>query len=350
MTIAVSTQTRPTPDLVILVGGQSLADFLTYTGAGDAFIAALRTHSDTPDLSGALAFVELVDQATGGSFAVKAHADAETALTGLPTSYWYNIAGSASGPLLTAAVSAIGALSAKPTIIVWDQGQADTAAASGAVDGISAATAAADYKTATEAIFSALRSACNPGSPTSVPIFMAPLGRRASSSPSLGYEAIRQKQLEIIAGGTNIHRALEVYDLDLKDVVHPNRAGRRIYGTRIAETVARISLGGDDIFAGPSISGVTLDNSTTLRVAISVEAGDSLVKPANPYGFRVEQSGSQVPVASMAWSGNDLLLTLASPVTTPDLFFPYDFVADFDPAKTITGSVSGKPLQSWYRA
>jgi hypothetical protein len=280
------------------------------------------------------------DQAVGGSFAVKAHRDTFSPSSG----FWWDVQANTAGPLLTTAVTAINAMAVKPHAIVWDQGQADTDAAAG-VGGYNAAQAVADYTTATQAVFQALRAAINPSSPGSVPVFMVPIGRRTSSA-DMGMQRIRQAQLSIIGADAQVHHAADSYDLELRDSVHPSPRALRTYGKRIGQTIARVLYSGA-VPLPPFVSSVTKLSSTSVRIAVT--SAGSLNRPTTPVALRIEDSanpGVAVQQTAHSWSSNNLTITTAAISGTPVLIYPFDWVNGYDKSLLIYDRTNDLPLRS----
>lgn len=332
MTFKQSLNLRPSRNLTICVAGQSLAEYLVTSSAGVSFIDRVKSRFSIES-------VDLVDGATGGSTAAKVNS--------LNTNFWYDTELSQNGSALTTALAEISAYTSKPTIIFWDQGQQDCRAASISSERVAAVTA---YKAATLASWSALRSACNPTAPNSVPIFVMVLGR-SSYSFNGGMDPIRQAQLDLIATTPNVFFAGEAYDLTLRDVVHPEPSSMKIYAERAADAIAKQVLSDAAINLGPTISSVVKTNENTITIAIT-PSGSGITKPQRPTGIRLENSAQPgVAVKWLAsWSGNNLILTTETPITgNPVVFYPYDKAIPFDRLSVILDASTGRPLQSHRR-
>jgi hypothetical protein len=331
------TTARTERDCKLIIAGQSLADYLTYSGGAWEMAEVIKTGA----VSQSIASVEIRDQAVGGSFAVKAHRD-----TFSPSSnFWWDVQANSAGPLLTTAVAAINDMAVKPHAIVWDQGQADTDAAAG-TDGYNASQAVADYTAATLAIFQSLRSAVNPSNPSSVPIFVVVIGRRKEST-TLGMQRIRQAQLLIIAGDDQIHHAADSYDLELRDSTHPSPRALRQYGRRIGQTIAK------QLYAGlapgaPFISQITKLTNNSVRITFS--SVGTLNKPTAPIALRIEDGespGVAVSQTSYLWSGNNLTVTTSPINGTPVVFYPFDWVEGYNKNYIIYDRTNDLPVRSF---
>jgi len=216
---------------------------------------------------------------------------------------------------------------------------------------------------------------------TSRKIAWAMLGRSTSSSitDSIGYHRIREKQNLLITNNSSIiFKALETWDLELQDSVHPSIVGQIIYGHRLAESVAKNIYGvttytdaSDNevtIYDGPTFSSVTLEpDNVTVKVVLAGDAGDTIFMPSRegppPCGFMFWDSSvdmnavystadpfpGQRPKGDWDWDSGDkeITFTLATPITgTLKMAFPFDNVPDFNPDLVIKGNTSGKPLQT----
>lgn len=336
------TVTRHARDRVFFNIGDSIAEFWGYKVAAYSFKTKYVSL-----VSGVTNGVDIFTSAEGGSCAASTN-------TTDPTNFWWNISSSSAGPRLTTALGVITSLqglafSLHPTDLHICLGTNDAQAMANAAP--SPASHQTDFQTALTAIISAMRTAMNSGSPTSVRVFIDIPGRDIFVNPG-GMERARQGVLDVIAAGTNIFRGAELYDLELRDNVHPSDVGRVHQGERNATQFAihRDSVTG--LFSGPSITSVTT-SGTTVTISLNAESGDAITFPAKFCCLRIEDSanpGVAIGQTSVTGSGTTISVVIPTALTgSPVLFYPYDNCSDFNPAQIPVGSVSGLPLKSWKR-
>lgn len=340
---------RPANTLKVAIGGQSLHS--------DTYSTAARLAAFENALKGAAGFADadILQIAYSGTYASE---ETATAAGGSTADAWWNVTGDTAGARLTAALAVVSPKKSRLAVAGWNQGQASTAAARGAYagSGYSAATAIANFKTSSAAIWAAIRAEAG----WNVPIVVTLLGRRSTDTPG-GMEAIRQAQLDLIAEGTNIYKGPETYDLPLRDVVHHTEAAiLSDYIPRLASALAHRGLGVGNGWLGPSITSWTKIDATTVDVEIAPDAGDTFTKPASPQHFRIEDSGTPgtaLSISGFTWNGNTLRISLSDPLTNDVLpYYPYDFLPDWedelepDTSSVIKGTNSGYPLQTWHRS
>lgn len=381
--------------------GQSLAAFLYYSYAGygfkTKFAEIMRGSGNDAIVDGG---IEIAPYATGGSFASQNNKDAAEAYDSeaYTSSAVHWIDNSATyGSVASSARTRMLARNAsnKVTHLMGDQGQADAVIAAGLGAFVSPSVGPAEGADNWENAWTNLIPGYREYLESSVTgqIAWAMLGRSLSLTDTLGYERIRQKQLQLLADNPGaIFKGLETWDLELGDSVHPSNVGQTIYGQRLAEMIARELYGVVEyedaaeqadpgfgttvkIFEGPSIASVSLaaDNVTvTVTVASETVTGteDTIYMPPRagpvPCGFAFWDASEDMdqifnttdppPVQrpSGDWSWNpatlEITFTLATPITgTIAMAFPFDNVSDYNPDAVIKGSVSDKPLQSWMR-
>ena len=224
------------------------------------------------------------------------------------TGYWVENDGVTPGPLLTAAVTALSGYSPKATFLIWSQGEQEATA------GITSADATL-FKTAINTIFSSCRAACNPGSPTSVPIFLDMLGPRYQADEASEY-IVGDAIIDVIAAGTNLYRGAEKYALRLDLTTHPTRdkSGYSQLGAHEGRKVNGWLLG--SVPSGPSITSA-VRTGNNVAVTVTVPSGKSLIKPSQPDFFGLyDGSGNSISITDYNWSGNVLTLTAASQPST----------------------------------
>ena len=370
--------------------GQSLAAFLYYSHAGYAFktkfAEIMRGSGNSATVDGG---IEIAPYSTGGSYASQANRDAAGASS---SAYHYDDVAPATGYSVDGvcfdARTRMLARDASNKVVhlLADQGQADSAATSGTINQgtLTVVQGATNWYNAWNSLIPGYREYLN--NSTTGKIAWAMLGRSLSNTDTMAYERIRQKQLALItANSSAMFKALETWDLELGDSVHPSIVGQTIYGYRLAEMVAKTCYGVTSytntagatvkIYAGPTIASVSkaADNVTitvTLASETVTDTEDVIDMPSRsgppPCGFAfwdasanmdaVFSSSSPPPIQrpknSWAWNSSSkaLTFTLATPITgTIAMAFPFDNVADFNPDAVICGTTSDKPLQSWAR-
>ena len=316
--------------------GQSLGFEMSYSDGYAAFAASMRASG----LSGWTRPTQFADPTTGfiatsGASMLERYVSPE-----LPTRYWRTAAGGP-GPLMTtfsASIAAWNAVSspANPaiSIIDWDQGQQDVAAQSTTLT----VTDGNDFRDATLATLLALRTAANPGSPGSVYTVIRPLGKQYN--PTTGISAarpnaniIRDAQLQVRNSlPAGFVRAVETWDLTLRDGTHPNQTGYRNVGYRVA--MALQDMLGVAVDMGPSISSVTRSGKN-ISITISAGSGKTLVKPTSPCGFGFYVGASRVIPTSWSWSGNVLTASFATAPIGATVRFLDQYVLDWSPTSVI---------------
>jgi len=356
--------------------GQSLAAFLYYSHAGYAFKAKfaeiMRGSGNDATVDGG---IEIAPYATGGSYASQLN---QTAVGGSASVHWDDSGAGARGSVCQSAYERMDARVVGNYVqhLLADQGQADAAVAAGQT-AISPPTGATNWYNAWVNLLGASANYREHlDNPATGKVIWALLGRTTSSSitNSLGYHRIREKQVALIAADASTRYRFETWDLELGDSVHPSIVGQTAYGYRMAEAVAKNVYGvttynGTTIYEGPTIASVILAaDDVTVTVVLAGDSGDTISMPSRagppPCGFGFYDGSAnmdavfstagtlppvQRPTGDWGWvSGTKTLtFTLATPITgTIKLAFPFDNVSDFHPDLVISGSTSGKPLQT----
>lgn len=358
--------------------GQSLAAFLYYSHAGYAFKAKfaeiMRGSGNDAIADGG---IEIAPYATGGSYASQLN---QTAVGGSASVHWDDSGAGARGSVCQSAYERMDERVAGNYVqhLLADQGQADAAVAAGQT-AISPPTGATNWYNAWVNLVPEYRYHLDTA--VTGKIAWAMLGRTTSSSMtnSLGYHRIRQKQAALIAATATMFKGCETWDLELGDSVHPSIVGQTVYGERLAEMVAKTlysvtSYTDADgatvtIYEGPTIASVSLAaDDVTVTVVLAGDSGDTISMPSRagppPCGFGFYDGSAnmdavfstagtlppvQRPTGDWSWSSGSktLTFTLDTPITgTIKLAFPFDNVSDFHPDLVISGSTSGKPLQT----
>lgn len=340
-----------TYSLVVGIGGQSFADAGTFYGMDhppfaralrDAMVtgaATIQTRiGGTPTLAAGHLHSRL-DLASNGSSALEK-------FKGSVGNYWVENDGVTPGPLLVSFVNTITALAAdaRPKILRWSQGQQDASVIANFSD-------VALFKTAVQTIWQALRTACNAGSPTTIPFFVDMLGIRYE--PDWPYEHwIRDALIDLIAAGTNVFRGAETYAARMDTTMHPSNDARGYgqIGAHAGRIVSSWGLTGA-VPASPTIGAVTrLANVVT----VPITTPGTLIKPGQPDWFGLfDGAGAQIPIVNYVWSGNSLLLTAAAqpaslryPVATRRVTDPSRIIRLNAPAAPLVTDEIGLPLAS----
>lgn len=226
--------------------------------------------------------------------------------------YWVGDDLASAGPLLSSAISAIGGYSPKPLITIDSHGEQDAGLMSGASE-------AADWKTAKLYMLTEIRTAINSGNPTGMPVWMDILGPRFPAH-EIGEYLVRDKMIEIVDENTRIYRGAEKYALQLDGTTHPvaGSDGYAQMGAHTGRKVASWLVDTSQSPSGPSIINPQR-NGRDVSVTISVPAGQTLVKPANPEWFGLfDGSENRIPISNFSWSDNVLTMTAApSPAPIP---------------------------------
>jgi hypothetical protein len=347
MTVSATSDARPTYPVRAMTVGQSLMDLVTYSDGARGLSEALIAYSVTPKLTGG---INLIRRAVGGSFACL-----ENDENGDTSNYWaqYNGGSPIAGPLLTNAINDIVArlaLGIEPTLFVFDQGQADSAAASGLVTGVTASQGQLMYDVCSKFVFSSLQTAMGAKGP--IPLYIMLLGRTTSTGTMVGYEALRKLQLAWIAGGVpNTVRVPDSYDLGVYGGPHPDRSYVGEYGRHFGMAIANTQFAGAAP-VGPTITGLSKPTTDTVEVSIAAEAGDTVTLPTGePWGFDFYDGTTLLAKTWEGWHSGNPRWTLPGPTTA--LKGSYisgngsSIVLD-DAKKVIRGTNSTLPLQMKY--
>lgn len=227
--------------------------------------------------------------------------------------------GTSDGPLLTRLKRMLtSAMEGGTTVdcLIWDQGGTDAGnLGAGSVT-------EAQYKTALEYVFSEVRS--HVGNAT-LPIVIIPIGRRAASSASDGYQNVFNVQFDVVAADANVHMAPGKHDLQLQDetgatdtshladasylVMGRDRVSRKVMKV-LGETVS----GGVD---GPSVSAVSR-SGTTVTITVAHDTGTDFTPASGDVeGFEFFDDGVKINWTSKPSraSATTLTGTLASTPT-----------------------------------
>ncbi|MCV2448897.1 hypothetical protein [Paracoccus sp. DMF] len=254
--------------------------------------------------------------------------------------YWV-ANGNSAGPLLTAAVAAIGTYADKPQFAIWSHGEADAQSSSLNVANVQTAI--------TTRLFPDIRSACDSGAPNSVLIFVDILGFRYIADQDRE-NALRDMMLNVISSQTNVFRGSEKYAVELDSTFHPTQIGYQTLGAHTGRRVAELIATGN-VLEAPAIA-TAGRSGTSVTININVPSGKTLVKPVHPAHFGLYDAGGVRLPYSASWSGDSVTLTCPSvPVSLryPDreVFFDASRIVRLaDPADPIFPGEPGLPLQS----
>lgn len=265
----------------------------------------------------------LVDGSTGSSAASK---------TSSATNYWWDLATSTRGPAFDTFYQEINGIGAKPTIILWAQGEEDS-------HHIDVATSRAEYKQALEAIFADMRQTLG-----NIYIYIQHIGRRTSFANIGGVQAIRDIQKELITENTWCHEAAEIYDLPLHDSVHLTDAGYITAAER--NSSALLGLAGK---TGPVISNANRTGST-ITVTLTHDTGSDFTPTTNIEGFKFFDDSTEIAISSaVRTNSTTITLTLASTPsgTLKTLYYGYDDMNSLNTANVVKDdSASQMPLRT----
>ncbi|MEM1372331.1 MAG: hypothetical protein AAGG72_08930, partial [Pseudomonadota bacterium] len=243
---------------------------------------------------------ETVVSARGGSAMLSA---AQNATQG----FWYDQPSATAGVNLTNAQSMLAAIPRRPLAGIWNQGEQDTFY----VDDEAKRVA---FRDSTSACLDLLRAAMNPSDASAVTFYLTPVGRREgldTAQSNLGYNLVRHAHLEVIANNPRVQFGGEFYDVELVDGVHGTYAGYERMARRTADIIAAQFNTSHTPVLGPSIASATRQTTTTVDVAITLETGQTLVRPATADHFGVYTSaGVRLPVTGTAWTDNTVRLTV----------------------------------------
>lgn len=306
-------------DYNVTVAGQSLARALTNRSSWPALCAQLRAGGLTA------ALVNQVNTAVGGSVADKwsAYSPATN------TTFWYDSVTSSNGPLLTAALAAIGATAGDA--LVFDLGQTESLY-------VPDVNSVANFRTAWRKTAEALLATV-PSKLIVVPV----IGRRSDASAP-GVQLVREGQIAemaaLTAGGATVRR-FDTYDLSLIDTVHPDQSGYAIYGSRLGRCVR-------GLYSPPKIAAVTrgagvlnlaLDAAVTSAVGLVVQAAGARLADGTYKFMDVTVTSATTmtaaPVAGAAWSVENV----------SEFLWPYDKLSRAS-ILTLPRNAAGDPIES----
>lgn len=203
---------------------------------------------------------------------------------------WWNVAGSAPGPRLTAAYSTISSDGKTPQAFVWGQGEADAA------NGVSAGA----YKSAFKALIADFRDEYS--NPT-MPVFVQLIGPSKTSGLNDAYGVILRAQLETIDEDANVHAAATPIDQVPSDTVHFDTNGGYVpIANRLARFISDtlVSAGSVPFKTGPIPVSAVLASSQSVHMTFTHDGGDDFdsVDLNNIESFQVSKNGTLLTVTS----------------------------------------------------
>ncbi len=265
----------------------------------------------------------MVDGSTGSSAACK---------TTSATNYWWDNATNTRGDAFDIFYDQINDVGAKPTTILWGQGEAD----SHVMDVTT--TTAAQYKQALEAIFDDMRSTLG-----DIKIYIQPIGRRTDFTNTGGIQAVRDIQNELVNENSWCHFASEIYDQTLFDNVHLSNASYVQVAQR--NTLALLNQSGA---IGPRMVGVSRIG-TTVTVTITHDTGTDFTPTFDIEGFTFFDNTAEIAISSTTKiNATTIELTLASAPSSgiETLYYGYDDMAGLNISNVVTdNAVIPMPLR-----
>lgn len=290
-------------DMVVAGGGQSLirGHFVSQESSGED---GKLKHRDIIGNIKRGSTITLIDGSTGGSAASKTSND---------TNYWWDLATSSRGPAFDSFYAEIADSHARPTHILWAQGEDDS-------HQIGTNTSTTQYKQAVEAIFADMRITFG-----DIPVYIQMIGRRSSFANTGGIQAVRNIQKELIVENSWCFEASEIYDQTLYDGVHVVDAGYEVIAERNALALTN-SVGA----TGPMLKSASLSGSI-ITVTLAHDTGTDFTPSSGISGFRFFDDSAEINIASaVRTDANIVTLTLDStPVeSTKTLYYGYDDMAN----------------------
>lgn len=176
--------------------------------------------------------ITMLDVAVGGTSALKRHRPRDD-------SYWWDEDHNRPGPVLRRAVEMIKRENAAPNVLLWVQGERDSAAYAGG-------TGAEDmaflrlYRDAVVGIVGTLRAACSPNAPGAIPAFVQRLGPRNGEMDYFrGMTVVRRAQQHVVdTRGAGIYwGARPDATIPTRDWLHPTDDGFAWLGEETAEAM-----------------------------------------------------------------------------------------------------------------
>jgi hypothetical protein len=308
-------------DICVIGGGQSLIRgyFISQEDNSENGKQTLRQLIGETEKEKPFVFI---DGSTGGSAACK---------TTDVANYWWDNTTNRRGPAFDTFYDQINPVGAKPTAILWAQGEQD-----GHVMGVH--TTATEYKDALIAIFQDMRNVLGP-----IPIYIQKIGRRVGSYSNFGgIQTVRDIQSEIIAENNFIFDATETCDLPLFDDVHLTNVGYDTAATRNSLAVLN-----QDGALGPKITNA-VRAGTSITVTLDHDTGTDFTPTSGIEGFKFFDNGSEITITSaVRLNANTITLTLNNaPSGTETLYYGYDDIAGVNINNMVTdNAVIPMPLR-----
>lgn len=264
----------------------------------------------------------MVDGSTGSSAACK---------TTSATNYWWDNATNTRGDAFDTFYNQINNVGAKPTSILWGQGEADSHV-------IDVTTTAAQYKQALEAIFNDMRNTLG-----NIKIYIQHIGRRTDFNNTGGIQIVRDIQNEMIVDNEWCQGASEIYDQTLFDNVHLSNASYIEVAQR--NTLALLNKSGAN---GPQMTAASR-SGTTVTVTIAHDAGTDFTPASGITGFTFFDNTTKINVSSASRINAttiELNLAIVPSSGIKTLYYGYDDMAGLNIANVVTdNSVIPMPLR-----
>ncbi len=309
-------------DMMIIGAGQSLARGHFKSQASNSEVGKQK-HREIIGQTKRNSSIVLIDGSTGGSAASKTSSD---------VNYWWDLATSTRGPSLDTFYQEINDVGAKPTIILWAQGEEDS-------HKIGISTSTTQYKQALEAIFADMRASLG-----DIKIYIQRIGRRSAFANPNGVQAIRDIQKEIITENSWCYEAAEIYDLALYDQVHLTDSGYVTAAQR--NSMALLEQGGA---VGPNISSA-LRSGTSITATLTHDAGTDFTPSTAIEGFKFFDDGTEISITNaIRENSTTITLTLDSaPVSGIEiLYYGHDDMAGIDVSNIIIdNALTPMPLRT----
>jgi hypothetical protein len=330
---------------VLLVSGQSNADGLRVGTSAVAPDAKVRLYDQDDSWkqmfasngAGVVALANRMRTLTGKPVGIMVRASAATSI-----GQWQPGGGS----LLDQALADLQQATATPAkttgdiaAFLWCQGEADT----GVGTSYNAPTA---YRAALDAIYTAVKNQTG-RSAAQLPFLLAVTGRHEGQSGNdMGWQNIRQAQMEWCATTAGAVLSHMTYDLPMADMFHYTAPdgyaehGKR-FGRSAAKAVGATVYGAD----GPKILSATRQGAAiTVQVALNGSAALQTSGTGALSGWQVsaDDFATLLPVSAIAVQGtSQILLTLASaPAANVTLKLRYGWGQDPDTANLVVGDAA----------
>lgn len=307
--------------ILVLVAGQSNADFFTHANWGSSYTpndltAWIRVYEDEVWQNvvghGGVTFANRLNDVTGLPVGIISAGNGGTFLVGQwDTSSWL---------WYTRVISLMDNIGGYCEYVLWSQGESD------ANSGISQST----YQTQFAVFASNLRAdvSCYQGT---LPIMVGLLGRYTfgmTGTPAQ-WQAIRDAHYGIIANDANVFFGAQGVDLAVRpaDGIHYSLIageGFYFYGLRFSQSVLA-HLGHETYYEGPTITEFRLIDSQTIDIVIAHDGGNDYTPITGITGFEVFDDASQETITSVVRTTSNIIrLRISGNITgTPSVRYLY---------------------------